>query len=167
MEAVVDGVSKSRNLRINRISGFVARDVERDYSGSSKLLYQLGCYNSLLGIEMAQGAKNEAAIDAAGSNRGFGGAVDGGNHLFGRQSALEVQQRRKANFGVDDPIGGELLEEILNYQSQGRFVLHQFEAARRACQKIRQAGAAPGSDELTLVLFERYRVIELGHRGEA
>ena len=80
---------------------------------------------------------------------------------------LEVQQRRKANFGVDDPIGGELLEEILNYQSQRRFILHQFEAARRPRQKIRQAGTATRSDELALVLFERYGVIELGHRGEA
>jgi hypothetical protein len=60
-----------------------------------------------------------------------------------------------------------LFEEVLYYQGQGSFLLHQLEATRRARQKIRQTGATPGSDKLALVLFERNRLIEAGDGGEA
>jgi hypothetical protein len=78
-----------------------------------------------------------------------------------------VQQRREADLGVDHAIGRKLFEEILHHQGQGRLVLHQLEATRRARQKIRQTGAMPRSDKLALVLFERNRRIQPGDGGEA
>ena len=93
----------------------------------------------LLPIEVAQSTKNEPGIDAAGSDASFRSAIHGGHHLLRRQTALQVQQRREANLGVDHAVGGELLEKILDHQRQRRFVLHQFES-----RAARASGNRPG-----------------------
>ena len=167
MQAVFDRVTKRGNVRVNRISGFVSCNIERGHAASSKLLHQRGGHEALLAVEMAQRAENQPRFDAAGSDTGFRRAIHGRHHLFGRQAALQMQQRREADFGVDHAVGGELLEQILNNQFERRFILHQLEAARRARQKIGKTGAAPRSDEFALVFFERNGVIQLRHRGVA
>ena len=56
IEAVIDCKTKGRNLRVDRITRFVASDIERSYPAASKLLHQIRGHQALLPIEMAQSA---------------------------------------------------------------------------------------------------------------
>ena len=81
MEPVVYGVTKRWNMRINRIAGLIARDIERGHAGPSKPLDQTGCHQPLFTIEVSQSTQDEPGVDAAGSDGGFGGAIHGGQPL--------------------------------------------------------------------------------------
>src|SRR5579863_2079482 len=84
IEAVIDRITEGRNLRVYRITGFVARDIERGDAAASKLLHQIRCHNTLLPIEVAERTQNEPGLDAAGSDAGFCRAIYSRHHLLGR-----------------------------------------------------------------------------------
>src|SRR5580704_17193957 len=62
MQAMLDGVTEGRNVRINGIAGFVACDVERGNAAAAKPFHQTRSHQTLLAIEVTQSTQNEPCL---------------------------------------------------------------------------------------------------------
>ena len=55
---------------------------------------------ALFGVEVAQGAEDEAGLDASGADALLRRAIDGGDDGFGCEAIVGMQERSEAEFGV-------------------------------------------------------------------
>ena len=98
-------------------------------------------------------------------------ALDGGvhdlDHLGGRELAVGVQVRSEAHLGVDDAVGGELVEQVGDDHLEAAPVLHQRDDPGRPQQEVDQVRALGRRDEVGLVLRERHLGPQACHRGVA
>jgi hypothetical protein len=151
MEAVFDGVLEGWDVWGNRESSFVAGNVESCDARVCELLNEMRGLQALLGVEMTEGAEDEAGLDAGGADALLGGAIDGSNDGFGGEALIGVKERGEAEFGVNNVVGGELFEYIFGDDAQSVFSLHELEAARGAGKKVGEAGALGRGDEFGVV----------------
>ncbi len=84
IQSVIDRVAERRNVRIDRIAGFVSCDVERGNAAATKPFHQTRSHETLFAIEVTQRAQDEPRINASRGDRSFGGAIHHGHHLLGR-----------------------------------------------------------------------------------
>ena len=68
-----------------------------------------------------------------------------------------MQQRRKANLGINHTVAFKLLKQVLGDDAQRVFCLHELKSTRGAGEKIRQAGALRRGNKLRVVLLTRDR----------
>ena len=151
METVVDGVSEGRDMRTNREARFVAGDVEGCDARACELLDEMRGPQALLGVEVAKGAEDETGLDAGGADALLRGAIDGGDDGFGREALIRMKERGEAEFGVEDVVGGELIEYIFGDDAQCVFSLHELKAAWSAGKKVGEAAALRRCDEFGIV----------------
>ena len=62
-----------------------------------------------------------------------------------------MEERSKAEFGVDYFVTLELLEDVFNDDAEGVFSLHELEAAWRVSEEVGKAGALVGGYEFGVV----------------
>ena len=83
MQAVFDGVAVSGDVRGDWEACFVAGDIEGCDAGARELMDEVRGLQALFGVEVAQGAENEAGLDAGGADALLNGAIDGFDDDFG------------------------------------------------------------------------------------
>lgn len=154
-EAAIDGVAKGGDMRVDGKAGFVACDVESNDAAALEVLDETDGFETLLRGEVTKGAENEPCFEAGGADALFGGSIHGTYDGFRRESVGGVQKRGKAEFGVDDVVREELLEDILGDQAQGFFGLHQLKPTRCPGEEVGQARALGWCDELRFEFVAR------------
>ncbi len=152
MKAVFDGVLEGWDMRRDGEASFVAGDVEGGDAGACELLDEMRSLQALFGIEVAQGAEDEASLDAGGADALLSGAIDGCDDGFGREALIRVQERGEAKFGVEDVVGGKLFEDVFGDDAEGVFSLHELKAAWGAGEEVGEARALGRGDEFGVVL---------------
>jgi hypothetical protein len=80
-------------------------------------------------VEMAESAKDQTGFDAGGLDALLGGAIDDCDYCFRRETIQKMQQRGEADFGIEDIVAAELLEEVFGDDAECIFSLHELEAA--------------------------------------
>ena len=98
--------------------------------------------------EMAQRRQDEPRLDAAGRARPRHRIIDDRHDLLAAEPAPGMEQRRKADLGVDHAIAGEMRKEIVHHEAQRLLALHQRDVMRRRAQIIGQAPALGRRDEV-------------------
>ncbi len=155
MQAALAGVAVSGDVRVDREAGFVTGNIEGDDAAAAELLDKLCRLHALLFGEMAQRAKDQARFEARFADEVFGRTVDDADDLLGSQPLFEMEQRSKAEFGVDDAVVDELAEDVFGDEAQRHLALHQPESLVRPGEKFSKVGAARGRDVVGLVFFMR------------
>ena len=97
VNVVFRGMAERGDMRVERETGLVAREIERHDAAAPELLRQSRRRHALRFTEMPDGAQNQARFDAGCANARLGRAIDGGDHLFRREAARGMQQRGEAD----------------------------------------------------------------------
>jgi hypothetical protein len=167
MQSLFNCVTVGGDVRLDGKAGFVSGDVEGDDARASEVPHKLYRLEALRGVEVAEGAEDEAGLDAGGADALLGGSIDEGDDSFGCESLRGVQQGSEAEFGVEDVVSTELIKKIFNDDAEGVFGLHELESAGSASEEVGEAGALRWRDEFVLVFFASDLGRETGDGGVA
>ena len=140
-DAVLDGEAERGQVRVERVARLVARDVERGHARAAEPFHQPHGLQALRLAEMAQRRQDDPRLDAAGRARPRHRVIDDRHDLLAAEAAPGMEQRRKADLGVDHAVAGELRKEIVHDEAQRLLALHQRDVVRRRAQVLGQAPA--------------------------
>ena len=140
-DAVLAGETERGQVRVERVARLVARDVERDHACPAEPLDQAHGLQALRLAEMAERRQDDPRFDAAGRARPRHRVIDDRHNLLAAEPAAGMEQRRKADLGVDHAVAGELRKEVVHDQPQRLLALHQRDVVRRRAQVLGQAPA--------------------------
>ena len=155
-EPVVAGVAERRLVGVQRMPCLVAGDVQRDDHAARRCLVREPRHeHALLGVVVAQRAEDHARLDAGRGRRGHRRILDDGHDPRRLEPCGGMQERREAELGVRDVVGGELCEQILGDGPEGRLALHQRDHLHGPLEEVDQVVALARRDEVAPVLVER------------
>jgi hypothetical protein len=142
-------------MRRNRTAGLIACDVEGGDAGGGVALDELhGCHTLGL-VKLAERAQDQARFDTGRAGTFVGCTLDGLDDALGRKAALDVKHGREAQLGVDDVVGGKLIEDICDDEAQRGFALHQLVASWGAGEKVGEICTARGRNKFAVVHLAR------------